>query len=277
VNNSTQPSSQQGHSSKAGGGGAHGNRFVVSDFGKLLRWRRGLGLLDDAMRLAVLDIVIPRHAQSKTTVPLDKALAQWVTANMPEIVETYGAEWVEARRVEMMSREHDSFPTMDEIAGVLRITQDEVDGACLCSLVAFGNSKADREQNTRSQDRARSSAYRIKNGATPHSQSKARTKPWEAAGMSERTYYRKGLHEASSGDHEPIARGRDSSGTEPLAEIRPQQCIYITGDHDIGQDAVGVDGALSRRPRQIGEPDVSEDVRLFMQARRLPDTVELPF
>lgn len=277
VKNSTQPSIQQGHSSKSGGGGAHGNRFVVSDFAKLIRWRRGLGLLDETMMLAILDIVIPRHAQGKATAPLDRALAQWVTDNMPELVENHGSDWVEARRVVVMAREDGSFPTMDEIADHLRITQDEVDGACLCSLVAFGNPERQRAENTRSRDRARSSANRIKNGATPHSQSKARTRPWEVLGMSKRTYYRKGLHEVPLGDHEPISRGTDSSGTEPLAQIRPEQCIYITGAHGISRDALGDGKALSQARSQVEVPDASEDRRTFIQARRLAETVELPF
>lgn len=258
MNNSTQPSSQQGHSSKAGGGGAYGNRFVVSDFGKLLRWRRGFGPWDDAMLLAILDIVIPRHAQLKTTVPLDKALAQWVAANMPETIEKHGSAWLEARRLEVMAWESGSFPTIDEIAEHLHITQDEVDGACLCSLRAFDNPERDRKLKRRNRDKARKSESRALKGAKPHSKSAAKAKPWEALGMSRRTFYRKGLNEAPSGDEKPIPRGTDSSATEPLALIRPQQSIYNTGAHDIGQD-------------------VSDDWRALIRAPHLAETVELPF
>lgn len=278
MEDSTRPSTHQGRSSKSGGGGAKGNRFVVSDFTKLLRWRRGLGLLDDAMMLAMLDIVIPRHAQLKTTLPLDKALGQWVADNVPEIEEAHGAEWVEARRVEIMSREHGSFPTIDEIAEHLHITQDEVDGACLCSLRAFDNPKRERTRHNRMRNAQRKRECRAQNNAKPQSESVAKAKPWEALGMSRRTFYRKGLNKASSGDQEPIQRGTISSDTDTLAPVRQIQYVSPKTDaHDNGRDAIGEGGSQSRKRSQAEARDVSEDLRAFTKARWLLETVELPY
>lgn len=204
------------------------------------------------MILAILDIVIPRHAQLRTTSSLDKALLQWATVHLPEIIEKHGSAWLEARRLEVMARESGSFPTMDEIAEHLHITRDEVEGACLRSLRAFDNPERDRERNNKARNKARQGEARIEKGAKPHSKSKARTKPWEALRMSRSSYYEKGLHKVPAADGKTA--WTNSSDTVPSGRIRQIQSLNpTTGTND------------------------SEDWRAFIQARRPAETVELPY
>ncbi|MGN7127729.1 hypothetical protein [Methylorubrum thiocyanatum] len=186
MKNNTRPCDPQGHVSdktgklsgvkfyektKGGSTAPFGNDIIVNDFARLLRWRHGFGPWNEAMLLSILDIVIPRHAQVPTALPLDKAVLRWVHAHMPEIVEKYGTEWVEARRVEVMSWKRGAFPTVDQIARRLQIDRDEVEGAGLRTLRAADNPQRDRKRANRTRNAARKREWRAEGGATPRPQS----------------------------------------------------------------------------------------------------------
>ncbi len=208
---------------KGGGPAPFGNSFILSDLAKLLRWRHGFGPWDDKMLMAILDIVIPRHAQVPTASPLDKALLRWVKAHMHEVVRTRGAEWIEARRVQVMAWKRGAFPTVDQVARRLRITQDEVDGAGLRALRAFNNPKRDRDRSNKTRNAARKREWRAERGATPQDRSiAARHRQGEFGDVSLKTVRRW----IATGKIDP-----NVSAPDPVSTFRQKQydSTYING------------------------------------------------
>lgn len=96
-----------------------------------------------------------------------------------------------ARAVEIQERtgaaHPEWLPTMDEMVRLLRVTREEVRFLDLRGWGCIDPLNADQRRQI---DRDRKRAERAAKGATPREKSTARTKPWEAAGMSRATWYR---------------------------------------------------------------------------------------
>ncbi|GEP03697.1 hypothetical protein [Methylobacterium oxalidis] len=123
------------------------NTLILSDLAKLAHLRRGLGPWDDARADAVFDDAAPRIvAGARASRKLaERELVAWARRHLPEVIEGWGEEWVADRCREVEAERHGSFRTVDEIAKRHGISQDEVLGACLVSLVAQDRPKAVRK------------------------------------------------------------------------------------------------------------------------------------
>ncbi|WP_311275231.1 hypothetical protein [Methylobacterium sp. WCS2018Hpa-22] len=168
------------------------NTLIITDFQKLIAGRRGLGPWNLAIAEAIFDDAAPRIIRGAKTAKKDAnaKLQAWSQKWLPELVEAKGLEWVEERYEEIRDEKTGSFRTMDQIAKRLTVTQDEVLGFTLYSLVAHDRPKALRDAENKQADAAKHKANRVANGATPRELSKSRLKPWDAAGVSRATYYR---------------------------------------------------------------------------------------
>lgn len=83
----------------------------------------------------------------------------------------------------------------DELAHWLGITPEMRERFHLRTIGAIGSSKRLRTMQRKRKAKARAAERRKAAGATPHAKSLARTKPWEALGMSRSTWYRMGRPE----------------------------------------------------------------------------------
>ncbi len=79
----------------------------------------------------------------------------------------------------------------DHIAHRLGITLAKRAQLRLQTIGANNKPKAERKEDRKTSNAAYQLARRKANGAKPHSESAARTKPWEALGLPRATYYRK--------------------------------------------------------------------------------------
>ena len=77
-------------------------------------------------------------------------------------------------------------PTMPELVAALRVTREEAR-----QLRGWGCIDPASPEERREADRLRKRTERAAKGATPREQSKSVVKPWEAAGMSRATWYRR--------------------------------------------------------------------------------------
>ena len=73
----------------------------------------------------------------------------------------------------------------------LELTAEERQGLDIRRIGSFNETPRERQLR---HDRERAAERRAANGATPRSKSKAARKPWEALGISQSTYYARGLH-----------------------------------------------------------------------------------
>jgi hypothetical protein len=88
----------------------------------------------------------------------------------------------------MRTREH---WTADALGALMRLDDATRTKLGITTIAPIDYSKAKRAKRTKLGDAAYQTARRAKAGATSHTLSAARTKPWEVLGISERTYYRK--------------------------------------------------------------------------------------
>lgn len=96
---------------------------------------------------------------------------------------SYGADWFENGGRRMRP---------ETIGQMLDVTDKIRDEARAWGIVPKDMTVEALKARVRSNQAARCAARRAANGATPRSQSLARTKPWDQLGMSERTWYRRG-------------------------------------------------------------------------------------
>lgn len=94
-----------------------------------------------------------------------------------------------------------------KIGWMLRVTDTERERLRLTTMWAMGRTKADyiaaRKEKARNRERARSRGNRAASGATPRAeyeaQSASQLRPWVAAGVSRRTWYRRLKAERGTG------------------------------------------------------------------------------
>jgi hypothetical protein len=97
----------------------------------------------------------------------------------------------------------------------------------ITSIGAFDITKAKRAKRAKRKDAAYQKARRAKAGAAPHADSADRAKPWEALGISRRTYYRK----RASG-----TLGTNSSAADRLYMATTNPC-HTAGASPTGESA----------------------------------------
>jgi len=104
----------------------------------------------------------------------------------------------------------------DDLGEYLRLTDAERTAWGIKTIGGHDVSKQQRQRRRRQQARERQARRRRRLGAHPHSQSLSRTKPWEAVGISRRTWYRLHQKEVAVAQirHAPLAQIRHAvSGT----------------------------------------------------------------
>lgn len=142
------------------------NLLFLTDLEKLARGRRGFGTLTLSGAELILDDVIPRLAKRwRSGVSESSRLVEWARDHLPEIFEAHDEVWVESRRKEVMSWTSHRLHDVDFLAARHGITQDEVEGFSLCSLVSAERPERVRRQDERAYDRAYSQRRR---GADPN-------------------------------------------------------------------------------------------------------------
>jgi hypothetical protein len=118
-------------------------------------------------------------------------LSTWAAKFVPSIFETKSHEWMRTQWSRCAADPHRYRITADEIAWQLQVTNDERLESKLKTIGAIDKPKPERERDRCAKDAARKRAARAANGATPRSQAKATTKPWEALGLSRAQWYRR--------------------------------------------------------------------------------------
>jgi hypothetical protein len=104
--------------------------------------------------------------------------------------------------------------TADGIADLLRVTTEEVRRYKLQTFGAIDRRKAQRKAERKAANRAYQKQKRAINGAIPREQSRARTKPWAACGISRAKWYRSGRETISSAAVNTQLTGRPDSASE---------------------------------------------------------------
>lgn len=104
--------------------------------------------------------------------------------------------------------------TADGIADLLRVTAEEVKRYKLRTFGAIDRRKAQRKAERKAANRAYQKQKRAINGAIPREQSRAKTKPWAACGMSRAKWYRSGRETISSAAVSTRLTGRPESASE---------------------------------------------------------------
>lgn len=182
---------------------AYGRRNAIHEL-MILRFG-GPCLTDDAELLAemLVPFIVEAAAFHKTRegerrCPETEAF-QYLRKTLPRWTEDHGdqlrqlvAEAV-ARRAEVVAQHDPSrgkhprwLPTMPELVAALRVARKEAR-----HLRGWACIDPASPQEKREADKLRKRAERAAKGATPRSESLSATRPWEALGISRRTWYRK--------------------------------------------------------------------------------------
>lgn len=157
---------------RSGRGG--GNVFIISDLKQLARHRRWLGSWEEADMVRILRIIAPRQAQVVRQETPEQAFLRIVREEFFELLWSRDAAWIESLRVEAADPcKRGNFPSTDDIAGILSITEEEVTHCRFCTLRARGNTKTKRRAASKKRNRERKREVTVENNGTPQDQSLA--------------------------------------------------------------------------------------------------------
>ncbi|MGT2485136.1 hypothetical protein ACU4GA_01870 [Methylobacterium oryzae CBMB20] len=139
------------------------------------------------LRIGVAQYIAIRASRPRWTF----GLHNWVRRYLPEIWQTWPAERLDAL-AKKMRREGTCF-LPEEKGAMLGIDRDAYLALGLSDIWPRGMTLEERERDQRDARNARDRANNLatKRVKKPHDQSNARKKPWEALGISERTYHRR--------------------------------------------------------------------------------------
>jgi hypothetical protein len=87
-----------------------------------------------------------------------------------------------------------AIPTPQQLGDLLELTAEERNLDAIRTIRPCGLTPEEFEAARRLRKALKEQQRRCANGARPHTESITRTKPWEADGVSRRTWYRKGRH-----------------------------------------------------------------------------------
>ncbi len=151
------------------------------------------------------------------------------------------------RESQRIGRPHYAAMRPDRVGTLLGITEEIRREAEAWNVGTFGGSPKARAEARREKGKVRDERRRREAGAKPHSLSKARQKPWEAEGVSRRTWYRR---QAESAPDDDPAGG----STAKLAQKNAQQI------NDRGTDSRAANIPHTLRVRECPERPASGDV-----------------
>lgn len=199
----------------------------VRELARLIATRRPAGAADQERYLrAVLPHLLALPALAGRC---SRAVA-WSEAHCPALLADRGPKWVDGLAEAIQRRPR--FRKADELARDLGVTLEERTTLGLRTIGAADRSKRQREADRKAKDRARKKAARAAAGATPRERSLAALKPWEAEGISRRTWERR--------------RARNGAVSDAVSQKRPQQ------DPLRGSSSTGVDEFATRTGVEAG-------------------------
>ncbi len=134
-----------------------------------------------------------------------------------QVLETGAWRHKESQRI---GREHYAQMRADKIGELLGITEEIRREAEAWNIGTFGGSPNARAEAARERHRLRDERRRRDEGATPRSESLNRAKPWESAGVSRATWYRR---QGKEGAHPPDDDPPDGASKADLRRVPERQ------------------------------------------------------
>lgn len=131
---------------------------------------------------------------------------EWAALWCPNLLALRGAAWIERLEAGRHLR-------ADPLGRLLSLTTDERTLLRITTIGAVDKNKRQRTADRKEKDRERKRRARAEKGATPRDRSLSASKPWEALGISRRTWERQ--------------RARGETGVDAMTQIRPQQDTLI--------------------------------------------------
>jgi hypothetical protein len=194
-------------------GGIIMHRARAKEIEKLIRHRYNGGPCDTHDDVW-LDAILPS---------LQRTAGAWAWAKMwvPLVARERGEEWFQSRMQKRLR-----WPSVDELAQMLRITDEEAKDLGLKVMVSMTRPEAVRKAEQKAKDAERQRKKRLANGATPRCESIKQQEPWKKEGISKSTYYRRqnklqatgetnsseSLNPCIGGTDEPVSSIPDMSG-----------------------------------------------------------------
>ena len=220
----------------------HFGRVRVAEIQRLVLHRHGrLPDSDDAVIYLGAVAENLDHVQCDVALNVALTLHYWVRSVGGAVAEA-DVEHV-ARETPLRRR------SADALGKVLRLTESE---RAACRITTFGAIDCTRAQRTarrKEKARERKRADRLAAGATPRAQSLSRTRPWEAEGVSRRTWERrrKARDASSSAANLPVLAADEVATTETPQRSAPKGPPTAGGHRSVGAPCGG--RAVGRRRR----------------------------
>jgi hypothetical protein len=187
---------------------------------KLIRHRHGMVIpeTDDPSYIEAAAFAINALLSTRDEIDkLDEHISGWCNRFAPWAL-SRAAELVRPILLRLRGRIYDL--TGDEVARLLNVTYDEWLEFRFKTIRQAQLPKEQfnslRRNNKKKRDRERQALKRREQGATSHSQSLSRTKPWEAEGISRRTWERRRGRDAETSHTSALPIG-DEIATLPMA------------------------------------------------------------
>jgi hypothetical protein len=183
------------------------------------------------------DLRIMLHHIGRHTSPnIESAMRTWIAKHTPWLDKDEGDSLI---RYYIASKK--KLPKADTLARFMGLKCADRKRLGIRTIGAIDATKAERKAEQRLMDKVRQEANRRAAGAKPHAESASRTKPWEADGVSRRTWYRR--------QKAQMARGTDSSVIIRRSRIRRDEVVPPSEPHRPIPIRVSVD-LIARCKRQ---------------------------
>ncbi|TLG75155.1 hypothetical protein [Methylocystis sp. B8] len=160
------------------------------------------------------------------------------------------SEW-RARESRRIGRSHFMAMSAEKIGELIGMTEEIWREAKAWNLAPYGSSKESLQQARKERDKMRKQDKRRAEGARPQGESLSKRRPWEAEGVSRRTWYRR-IAAAQNGapDDPNDGGGTTSSATNKLAQLRPAQ-LRPRQISERGTTSSGTNIPYGRCPREF--------------------------
>jgi hypothetical protein len=160
----------------------------LSSIEKLIKGRHG-GPCDTDDAEIYLEAALPYLVDQANYYGRPVSSLAWAQQWTPALVEDRGHSWFNEAETEAAM--HPKYLSSDQLAKLLQVTSDEVRRYGLNTLGSVDRPKKQRKQDRKAKDREYQRQKRLDAGATPRDQSLTTQKPWEIAGVSRATWYRR--------------------------------------------------------------------------------------
>jgi len=207
----------------------------------------------------ILRIIAPRQAQIARHETPEQAFLRIVREEFFELLWSRDAAWIESLRVEAADpTKMGNFPSTDNIADILSITEEEVTLCQFCTLRARGNTKTKRRAASKKRNRERKCEVTVENGGTPRDQSiAARHRRGEFGSVSLKTVHRW----IAAGKIDPKVSTSDRMSTNPQASS-PEAMSTNPQAQNLCSKGIG---------GKVDMPDVSSPPTTYENANALLD------